>query len=96
MNKPIMEQRAQPWALGFGVAGAAILLAAAAVAAKKRGRFAGPRELTAARPGDEAARGTPQTGEGLCPVCAGKGRIGGRPCATCGGTGTVIVNVGDA
>ena len=95
-----MEPRAQPWALGFGVAGAAILLAAAAVAAKKRGRsVAGARkvgELPAARPGDEAAPGTPQTGEGLCPVCAGKGRIDGRPCATCAGTGTVIVNIGDA
>lgn len=91
-----MEQRVQPWAIGFGAAGAAILLAAAAVAAKKRARIAGPRELPAARPGDEAAPGTPQTGEGLCPACAGKGRIGDRPCATCAGTGTVIVNIGDA
>ena len=95
-----MEPRAQPWALGFGVAGAALLLAAAAVAVKKRARrVAGmgpPDERPPARPGDEAAPGTPQTGEGLCPDCSGKGRIDGQACPSCAGTGTVIVNVGDA
>ena len=31
-----MDRRAQPWALGIGIAGAALMLAAAAVAARKR------------------------------------------------------------
>lgn len=48
-------------------------------------------------PGDEAAPGTPQTGENTCPACAGRGkRADSTPCPECGGTGVVIVNVGDA
>lgn len=47
-------------------------------------------------PGDEAPRGTTATGEDVCPDCHGKGRIDGAPCATCGGSGTVIRAVGGA
>jgi RecJ-like exonuclease len=48
-------------------------------------------------PGDEARPGAPQTGEIACPACQGSGRDANRaPCANCGGTGKVIVTVGDA
>lgn len=47
-------------------------------------------------PGDEAAEGTPGTGENTCPVCGGTGRTGGSPCVNCGGTGLVTVGVGGA
>jgi hypothetical protein len=41
-------------------------------------------------PGDEAAPGTPGTGENLCRHCGGTGEHDGRPCPVCGGTGKVI------
>jgi hypothetical protein len=42
-------------------------------------------------PGDEAAPGTPGTGENLCPHCSGKGtHADGTECPVCGGTGKVI------
>lgn len=41
-------------------------------------------------PGDEAAPGTPGTGENLCPHCNGSGEHDGRPCPVCGGTGKVV------
>jgi DnaJ-class molecular chaperone len=42
-------------------------------------------------PGDEAAPGTPGTGENLCPHCNGKGRHeDGSECPVCDGTGKVI------
>jgi RecJ-like exonuclease len=47
-------------------------------------------------PGDEAAPGTPGTGEDVCPECDGKGQIDASPCPTCGGTGKVIRAVGGA
>ncbi|WP_169338857.1 hypothetical protein [Stutzerimonas azotifigens] len=48
-------------------------------------------------PGDQAPAGTPGTGENICPDCAGSGRAeGGRPCATCGGSGKVIQGIGGA
>jgi hypothetical protein len=47
-------------------------------------------------PGDEAAPGTPQTGEAICPRCAGSGLIHDRPCPDCQGSGTITVLVGDA
>jgi DnaJ-class molecular chaperone len=47
-------------------------------------------------PGDEAAPGTPGTGEDVCPDCHGSGRRDGKPCATCGGTGRVIEGIGGA
>ena len=47
-------------------------------------------------PGDEAAPGTPGTGENLCPACGGTGRLDGAPCAECAGTGRVTVGIGGA
>ncbi|HEY0848247.1 MAG TPA: hypothetical protein VGE12_22960 [Noviherbaspirillum sp.] len=52
---------------------------------------------TMRNPGDEAAPGAPQTGEITCPVCHGSGKTADRnPCMHCGGTGMVVVTVGDA
>ncbi|MDB5964870.1 MAG: hypothetical protein JWQ72_1370 [Polaromonas sp.] len=45
-------------------------------------------------PGDDAAPGTPGTGEALCRACGGSGRLGGTPCAACGGTGKVVAGMG--
>ncbi|CAB4914809.1 unannotated protein [freshwater metagenome] len=45
-------------------------------------------------PGDEAAPGTPGTGEDVCPRCAGSGRVDDAECPECGGTGIVIHGVG--
>jgi DnaJ-class molecular chaperone len=47
-------------------------------------------------PGDEAAPGTPSTGENLCPQCSGSGRVDGGECPTCDGTGKVIDGIGGA
>jgi DnaJ-class molecular chaperone len=48
-------------------------------------------------PGDEAAPGSPQTGEDICPVCGGSGRKEDRTlCVNCGGTGRIVKIVGDA
>ncbi|MDQ6618720.1 MAG: hypothetical protein M3Z31_03320 [Pseudomonadota bacterium] len=47
-------------------------------------------------PGDEAAPGTPGTGEDVCPDCDGEGQRDGRACDTCGGTGRVIKGIGGA
>jgi len=41
-------------------------------------------------PGDEAAPGTPGTGENLCRRCNGTGKADGAPCPDCGGTGKVV------
>lgn len=41
-------------------------------------------------PGDDAAPGTPGTGEDICPECSGTGRLESRECQNCGGTGRVI------
>jgi len=58
----------------------------------------GDTAANAARhPGDEAAPGTPQTAEDICPECDGSGKLAaGKPCPHCGGSGRVVVNVGDA
>ena len=45
-------------------------------------------------PGDDAAPGTPGTGENVCPRCAGSGRASGAPCPECGGTGKVVEGLG--
>jgi DnaJ-class molecular chaperone len=45
-------------------------------------------------PGDEAAPGTPSTGENICPQCEGKGRIDGAPCPNCAGSGKVVRGIG--
>ncbi|HET6467432.1 MAG TPA: hypothetical protein VFG43_03545 [Geminicoccaceae bacterium] len=46
-------------------------------------------------PGDEVPPG-PGAGEDVCPVCAGKGRVDGRECENCGGTGKIIEGIGGA
>ena len=45
-------------------------------------------------PGDDAAPGTPGTGENLCPLCNGSGRQGQGDCPECGGSGKVISGIG--
>jgi len=50
----------------------------------------------ARQPGDEARPGSPQTGEQICPACGGSGRQHAESCDNCGGTGHVVVIVGDA
>ncbi len=46
-------------------------------------------------PGDEAAPGTPGTGEDICPVCSGTGKSkDGKDCPNCGGTGIIIEGIG--
>jgi Protein of unknown function (DUF2934) len=47
-------------------------------------------------PGDEAVPGTPGTGEDVCRVCDGTGRLDGKPCPNCGGSGKVIEGIGGA
>jgi DnaJ-class molecular chaperone len=48
-------------------------------------------------PGDEAAPGTPQTGDAICPECNGSGgKAGAEKCGNCGGTGRIVQIVGDA
>ena len=48
------------------------------------------------KPGDEAAPGTPGTGENLCRHCNGTGRHDGQSCPECGGTGKIIEGIGGA
>jgi DnaJ-class molecular chaperone len=45
-------------------------------------------------PGDEAAPGTPGTGEDVCRCCNGSGTLDGAACPDCGGTGKVIEGIG--
>ena len=59
---------------------------------KAQAREAGPR----LNPGDEAAPGTPGTGEAVCPVCDGSGQTRGMSCQNCGGSGKVIKAIGGA
>jgi len=47
-------------------------------------------------PGDQAAPGTPGTGEDICPRCGGDGEIDGQECENCGGTGRIVVGIGGA
>jgi RecJ-like exonuclease len=47
-------------------------------------------------PGDQAAPGTSGTGEDVCPMCRGQGRIMRSRCPSCGGTGKVIHGIGGA
>lgn len=49
---------------------------------------------TMLNPGDEAPRGTPGTGEDVCPQCNGRGRIDGASCPNCGGSGTIVRGIG--
>ena len=51
-------------------------------------------------PGDDAPPGTPGTGEDVCPVCQGTGRLldeddgDGEVCPNCGGTGVITEGIG--
>jgi hypothetical protein len=46
-------------------------------------------------PGDEAAPGTPGSGEDTCPNCHGTGKLAnGSPCPECGGTGKITEGIG--
>jgi len=53
-------------------------------------------------PGDEAAPGTPGSGEDVCPVCKGTGLAAdadtaegdNAPCPNCGGTGVITEGIG--
>lgn len=54
------------------------------------------RDKPKLNPGDQAAPGTPGTGENICPTCKGSGRMEAKPCPTCGGTGKVTEGVGGA
>lgn len=55
----------------------------------------GPRDADKSmNPGDQAPPGTPGTGENVCPVCRGSGRVEGQPCSNCGGSGKVIEELG--
>ena len=50
----------------------------------------------ATNPGDEAAPGTPGTGENLCRTCDGTGTTAGAPCPDCAGTGKITEGIGGA
>lgn len=52
------------------------------------GRPQPPVDATA--PGDEAAPGTPGTGEDICPVCGGSGETEGSTCEACLGRGRIV------
>jgi hypothetical protein len=47
-------------------------------------------------PGDEAAPGTPGTGENLCRACSGSGEKDSQKCQVCNGSGKVIEGIGGA
>lgn len=47
-------------------------------------------------PGDQARPGTPGTGENICRQCQGSGRLDGRDCPNCGGSGLVTEGIGGA
>jgi DnaJ-class molecular chaperone len=61
---------------------------------EKEMRMTDSRDGTA--PGDEAAPGTPGTGENLCRVCNGSGEQEGAPCPECEGSGKMIEGIGGA
>ena len=44
--------------------------------------------------GDEAEPGTPGSGENLCRACHGSGRLEGKDCPICGGTGKIVEGIG--
>lgn len=65
--------------------------------ANERSDSAGPAPgRMKSNPGDEAPRGAPGTGEDVCPECYGSGRVNGRPCRNCGGSGVVVRVIGGA
>jgi hypothetical protein len=62
----------------------------------ERAGGATPDRGTPMAPGDEAPAGTPGTGESVCRTCGGKGKVDGRTCPECQGSGTVIAGIGGA
>ena len=54
------------------------------------------RPIGVINPGDEAAEGTPGTGEAICRECGGSGRAATGPCPSCRGSGKVTVGLGGA
>jgi len=46
------------------------------------------------KPGDEAEPGTPGAAEDLCESCGGSGKLDGKPCPECEGTGRVMRGIG--
>ena len=63
---------------------------------KPRPSDAPPADRKQMAPGDEAAPGTPGTGEDICPECNGKGQLDVKPCENCAGTGKIIRGIGGA
>lgn len=55
-----------------------------------------PQGTPRMNPGDEAAPGTPGTGEDICPDCHGSGKVNGRQCETCSGSGKIVRGIGGA
>ncbi|MES2980363.1 MAG: hypothetical protein V4731_18235 [Pseudomonadota bacterium] len=52
---------------------------------------------TGTHPGDDAPPGSPGTGEDICPLCGGSGKLeSGRECENCGGSGKVTKAIGGA
>jgi DnaJ-class molecular chaperone len=49
---------------------------------------------TGPAPGDDALPGMPGAGENVCPECRGSGKVEGRACLNCEGTGKVIEGIG--
>jgi len=59
--------------------------------------FAGsPKLPPEMAPGDEAPAGAPRTGENICRMCGGTGRVDGHTCPDCEGSGRVVDGVGGA
>jgi hypothetical protein len=56
--------------------------------------FGNPVSASGSAPGDVAPKGTPGTGEAICPQCKGSGKINDRACENCNGTGKVVEGVG--
>jgi len=50
----------------------------------------------AANAGETVPSDSKQSGENVCRRCKGSGRIDGKPCDECGGSGKVTTLVGDA
>jgi hypothetical protein len=57
---------------------------------------AAPDRRAPLAPGDEAPAGTPGTGETVCRACGGRGKVDGRTCPECQGSGKVIAGIGGA
>jgi DnaJ-class molecular chaperone len=55
-----------------------------------------PNQSGNLKPGDEAAPGTPGTGEDICPECNGSGKADGKRCANCEGSGRINRGIGGA